>query len=330
MILKLNRRALFTVLGVLLFAGILLLIICLVPRKTPYFAGGSLSAMPDVPHTNAVFVSANRKEEARFRRPSREQPYPNPFDFDKFQNEGGKAETVFESADAVILAYYGILQSASNMLGFTGACGSVGYGTEPYAYAYSLFTAEKQQALSLKAFTNSFKGIGYITLLKLLPAFSPQGTPESIRYYMVEIEVISGVKESEINKGSRFAYTYGLVTVQHEQEMGWKIKDIQYIAEDFLCAPEHGWFYLANAMVQIVYGENLKLIDRIDKTEQKNEMVYVYASGQNKQYRFDFVRLTNGYDILLFENELQNGEWQRVSLLPPEWAYLKLSPAMFG
>lgn len=330
MVLKLNRRALFSVLGVLLFAGILLLIIRLVPQKSPYFAGGRLSDIPDAPLTNAVFVSANQKSEARFRRPSQEQPHLNPFTFDKFQNESGKVEKVFESADAVILAYYGILQSASNMLGFTGACGSVGYGADPYAYAYSLFTAEKQQNLSLKEFTNSFEGVGYITLLKLLPAFPPQGTPENIRYYMAEIEIIGGVKENETNKGSRFAYTYGLITVQSEQKMGWKIKDIQYIAEDFLCAPEHGWFYLSNAMVQIVYGENLKLIDRIDKTEQKNEMVYVYASGQNKQYRFDFVRLTNGYDILLFENELQNGEWKKVSLLPPEWAYLKLSPAMFG
>ncbi|QOX63230.1 hypothetical protein FRZ06_07655 [Anoxybacterium hadale] len=53
---------------------------------------------------------------------------------------------------------------------------------------------------------------------------------------------------------------------------------------------------------KIVYGDNLKLIDKIDRTEQNGNMISIYASGNGKSYRFDFVRLTNGYDILLHES----------------------------
>jgi hypothetical protein len=145
---------------------------------------------------------------------------------------------------------------------------------------------------------------------------------------MVEIEVITGIKvngNEEQYEGSQFAYYYGLITTEKTSDENWKIKNIYYIPEDFLCAPMHSWFYLSDAIVQIVYGNNLKLIDKIDKTEHKDDMIYIYASGNGKSYRFDFVRLTNGYDILLHEYILDNGSWKETNLLGDNWKNMKLT-----
>ncbi len=266
----------------------------------------------------------------RFQRPSKEPPYPNPYSFRDFQKASEKPPLVtmaFEKPEDLILAYYGILREASNMLGYSGGCGTIGWAQLPYPYAYELLAKEMRQRMPLNQFVDSFKGIGYTTLLKLLPAYAPPGTPEGTKYYMVEIEIITGVKaatEKEYHQGSQFAYYYGLMTVEKTPDEGWKIQNIDYIPEDFLCAPMHSWFYLSDAVVQIVYGDNLKLIDQIDRTEEKDHMIRIYASGKGQSYRFDFVRLTNGYDILLNEYILDNGSWKETNLLTDEWKGMKL------
>jgi hypothetical protein len=149
---------------------------------------------------------------------------------------------------------------------------------------------------------------------------------------MVEIKMITGTKANNdegYNQGSLFKYYYGLVVVKKMPKDGWKISSIDYIPEDFLCAPMHGWDYDSNAVVQIVYGNNLRIIERVDKTEKDGNIIHVYASRYDKQYRFDFIRLTNGYDILLHENILENGRWEETSLLPEKWGYIKLSVNTF-
>lgn len=267
----------------------------------------------------------------RFQRPSKALPYPNPYTFKDFQKDNEKLPLVaekFENPEDLILAYYGILREASNMLGYSGGCGTIGESGLPYPYAYELLTKEMQKALPFDQYVNSFAGIGYTTLLKVLPAFAPPDTPDNVKYYMVEIEVITGAKaktDEEYNQGSQFAYYYGLIAVEKTPDEGWKIKDIYYIPEDFLCAPMHSWFYLSDAVVQIVYGDNLKLIDKIDRTERNGDMVSIYASGAGNSYRFDFVRLTNGYDILLHEYIFDNGEWKETSLLGDKWKEMKLT-----
>lgn len=267
----------------------------------------------------------------RFNRPSKKTPLPNPYSFSDFRKEDNTPPLItikFESPEDLILAYYGILREASNMLGYSGGCGTIGWADLPYSYAYELLTKEKQKEMSLNQFIDSFKGIGHTTLLKLIPAYAPPDTPSDIKYYMIEIEVITGAKaetDAEYNQGSHFAYDYGLITVEKAPEDEWKIKNIDYIPEDFLCAPLHGWFYYSDSAVQIIYINNLKIADKIDKTEQEDDMIYIYASGNGIQYRFDFVRLTNGYDILLHENILENGVWKEVDLLTDKWMNFKLS-----
>jgi hypothetical protein len=331
MVLILNRKVLLSICVV-----ILVIICCFIKfRISPskiIIAGGNLHSSMHIPDGTVPVVNQQvEKMDERFTRPSKELPYPNPYSFKDFRKEDETPPLVtekFNDPEILILAYYGILQDASNMVGYSGGCGTIGMSRLPYPYAYELLIKQKQKEMSLDQFIDSFEGIGHITLLKVAPAYAPTGTPSNIKYYMVEIEVITGVKantDEEYNQGSQFAYYYGLITVEKTPGEGWKIKDINYIPEDFLCAPMHGWFYFSDAVVQIVYGDNLKLIDEIVKTEQEGDMLHIYASGAGKNYRFDFIRLTNGYDIFLHENILKNGVWKETSLLTDKWEYLKLT-----
>lgn len=72
------------------------------------------------------------------------------------------------------------------MVGYSGGCGTIGWSSIPYPYAYKLLTEENQKNMPLKQFEDSFKGIGHITLLKLYPTYIPNGTPENIRYHMLK------------------------------------------------------------------------------------------------------------------------------------------------
>lgn len=299
--------------------------------QNPLFAGGEISLPPSFPEDPVSASDRQEEQSERFHRPSKDLPYPNPYFFSDFVKADGNPPLIskkFDSSEDVILAYYGILRDASNMLGYSGGCGTIGSAGEPYPYAYELLTAEKQRQISQKQFIESFRGTGYTTLLKLIPAYAPPGSFPNSAFYMVEIEVITGVKaetEEEYRQGSRFAYYYGIVTTEYSPDRGWKIGQIRYIPEDFLCAPWHSWFYQSEAVVQIVYGDNLKRIDQIDRTEQNGSIISIYASGNKGQYRFDFVRLTNGYDILLHEYVLTDGVWAETTLLTQPWEYLKLT-----
>ena len=336
MIIEIRKKAFIAAACVVLLGIVCCLtlpqLICL-PLKSSknMLAGGALHSPLCNPGGSEQAMSQADDSSERFQRPSKALPYPNPYTFADFQKADEKPPLVtkkFDDPEDLILAYYGILREASSMLGYSGGCGTIGWSGAPYPYAYELLTGEKRRAMPLKQFINSFKGTGYTTLLTLLPAYAPPDTPKGTKYYMVEIETITGPKMDDNKKypqGSYFAYYYGLVTVEDVPGEGWKIKSIDYIPEDFLCAPMHGWFYLSDAVVQIVYGDNLKLIDKIDRIEQKNNMIHIYASGNEKSYRFDFVRLANGYDILLHEFILDNGRWRETSLLTDGWENMKLT-----
>jgi hypothetical protein len=67
--------------------------------------------------------------------------------------------------------------------------------------------------------------------------------------------------------------------------------------------------------VEIVHGNWYGLIDKIDSTDKHDCLYMVYAVGDGQQYRFDFVRLTNGEDLLLRENIKFAGVWKETNLL---------------
>ena len=291
--------------------------------------GGAVHAMAMSTKEYTELPAAELDPE-RFQRPSSQPALQNPYSFSDFE-EGRGNQVVdpnqLQTSEDAILAYYGILQEASNMDGYSGGCGTVGNAILPYPYAYQLLSNDVKKKMSLKQFETSFLGIGHLTLLKLLPAYTPPGTPENIRYHMIEVETITGAAGDETNKtisGSHFAYYYGIVTTQKEDK-AWKIKAIDYFPEDFLCAPYHGWDFEATYLVPIIYQNWYHLIDTVGKVDKKGNSISVYASGGEKQYRFDFVRISNGEDVLLHEMVYQDGKWVETNLLKGRDQGYKLS-----
>lgn len=271
----------------------------------------------------------------RFQRPSKQPAVNDKYTFQNFEKHNAVpplGQKCFQTPEDLILGYYGILKNAANMQGFSGGCGTIGDAMEPYPYAYELLTQETRSKMSLRQYVDSFRGIGHISLLTFTPAHIPPGTPDNIRYYMVEIEIITGkpVDKGEESGGyvgqiSYFAYYYGIVTVEQTAEKCWLIRQLDFLPEEFLCAPQHGWFYDSNLVVEFVYKQGLKLVDSVDKIVQKNNQVSIYASGGGKQYRFDFLRLTNGHDVLLHENILMDGVWKETDLSKGVWQKIKFS-----
>lgn len=324
------------------FVLVMVLAVLLFPNKnTDSSSSQVVSVMGGVLHSAALDTMntktiRNQAEEEkymeRFRRPSQQALLNNSYSFADFEKEKETYPLItqkFGTAEDVSKAYFGILRDAANMDGYGGGCGTIGNAKQPYPYAYELLSQETQKKVTLQAFTESFHGIGYITLLKLLPAYTLEGTSIRTKYFMVEAEVITGPSEKDTRAyyrgGSYFAYYYGLLTAHYTQEYGWKIQSIDYLPEDFLCHPMHGWAYNSAMLVPIVYKDWYDLIEKVDSTTQNGGLVSVFASGKGQKYRFDFARLTNGTDILLHEYKWINGAWEEVNLLKDSDQGLKLS-----
>ncbi len=242
----------------------------------------------------------------RFQRPSKQSAFKLKFTAKDFINkleQPPHIQTIFQTAEDVLQAYYAILKDASNMAGYYGGCGTVGWSKIPYPYAYELLSKDTRKNMSLEEYIGSFTGIGHITLLKLYPAYQPPNTPANLKYYMGEIEVITGPPykgegDNKLQPGY-FAYYYGLITTENTPSEGWKIKSIDYVPEDFLCHPMHHWDYDAKFLVGTVYMNWYGLIDEIEKIESDDSVTHVYAVGDGNKYRFDFVRITNGDDVIM-------------------------------
>ncbi|MDP4182130.1 MAG: hypothetical protein Q8942_13700 [Bacillota bacterium] len=321
--------------------GLLILVIIFISlfmvlenKKDRIVMGGSLvtNDKHEKNEAQSVFNSETDNISERFQRPSKQSAYKLKYaanDFITHSDQSSHIQTIFKTPEDVIQAYYAILKDASNMEGFHGGCGTVGWSKIPYPFAYKLLSADTEQNMTLEKFIDSFAGIGHITLLKLYPAYQPPSTPIDLKYYMVEIEVITGppYKGEGDNRPQPcyFAYYYGLITTVKTPSEGWKIKSIDYVPEDFLCHPLHHWDYDAKSLVGIVYMNWYGLIDGIEKIDREDSLIHVYADESNNKYRFDFVRLTNGDDILMHEYILQNGQWLEVNLLKKEDQFYKFS-----
>ncbi|MBE6035961.1 MAG: hypothetical protein E7222_14875 [Clostridiales bacterium] len=322
--------------GVIFLLGIAVLILPLVKEKwhgSLPVMGGEVHSLAADSFTAIGNESQSQDDNQRFQRPSNQLVPKNKFSFKDFEKDNDKPPlitAVFSNPEDSVRAYFGILRDASNMKGYLGGCGTIGNSLQPYSYAYELYSSDTRKQMSLSDFVDSFTGIGHINLLKLYPAYSPSGTPDNLKYYMFEIETITGPSEKDKKSykrgGSYFAYYYGLITTEYNTNDGWKIKSIDYLPEDFLCAPYHGWAYAADYVVPIVYHDWYQLVDTVDSVEQNEDMINVLASGAAGQYRFDFVRLTNGYDILLHEYVWKNNQWEEINILQEKDQNLKLSP----
>lgn len=331
MVISLRKAILLFVLSValVLALGMLIFRVVTVINISPYWMGGAIHDV-SMPMNEYAEIPVTDFESGRFQPPSSEPALPNPYPFQDFEKGRGNQilnPNELNTPEDAILAYYGILREASNMPGYSGGCGTIGDSKLPYPYAYELLSNDITNKMTPKQFEASFLGIGHLTLLKLYPAYIPPETPPGIRYHMIEVEAITGALENESNgfiSGSHFAYYYGIVTTRKEDNR-WKIEAIDYFPEDFLCAPYHGWDYLATNLVMTIYRDWYHLIDTIDKVEKDGNNTSVYASGARKQYRFDFLRISNGEDVLLHEMVYKDGIWVETNLLKDQQQVYKLS-----
>ncbi len=285
------------------------------------------------------FLAGNGQNEGgeRFLRPSKQPALKLKYTFSFPDQDVDKPPfiprgypQIYSNPGDVVHAYFSILKAAGSVPG-SGARGGVTgpQGKRPYPYAYELLSQSTRQRVSPEEFEKLFAGTGHITLLKLVLAHHPEGTPPNIKYYVVEIEVImerSGKKrKADQQKPDCFAYYYGLVTTECTQEQGWKIKSMEYFPEGFLRVPFHFRYRDGRGFAGTIYKDKYGLVNSIDKVEIEDFLVFVYASGKNKKYRFDFLRLTNGQDILLREFVKDGHIWKEVSLLKKEDQVYKFS-----
>lgn len=119
-------------------------------------AGGSLTSSLQDPNVAVpVMNQENTISSERFQRPSKAFPYPNLYSFKDFQKENEKPPLIekrFENSEDLIFACYGILREASNMVVYSGGCGTGGWAKTPYSYAYELLTKERQKEVPLNEF----------------------------------------------------------------------------------------------------------------------------------------------------------------------------------
>jgi hypothetical protein len=330
------RRILRPTIGILLISALLLILWMIFDgKKSHYLMGGYIHKDDYLKQEISQPVSKTKEVKEgneRFLRPSRQPALKLKYSYKDFEsmleNPPGSL-VIFSIPEDAIHAYYAILEDASNMEGYTGGCGTIGHAGTPYPYAYQLLSKNMRQQISLDEFIKSFAGTAHTTLLKLYPAYAPPDTPENIKYYMVEIEIITSPpyeeKDGDKPQPSYFAYYYGLITLERIHFEGWKIKEIDYIPEDFLCAPYHLWYWDASVVVQTIFGNWYKLIDEIEKVDVKGSQVQVIAKGKENRYKFDAVRLTSGIDLFMREYVEENGRWKEVDYIVERHKYLKFS-----
>ncbi len=271
-------------------------------------------------------MGSNNEEDSRFFRPSTGKQVANPYSYRKLK--GNHEFPVFDTPKDVLYAYFGVLREASLSEVETEGGGMIGDAQAPYPLAYELFDSQRQLSMNLWDFKNSFLGVHHINLLRVEEAYTPKQLGQFVKTYFFEIETIEGCKEDNCpfyEDQGVFAYYYGIASIMKEGNIGYRIVDLVFVPENWLCAPYHGWRYDAKHIVQIVFENNVHLISKITAYEEEDGLIRITGSGKQGTYRFEFVRLTNGFDVLIRQFHWKNDEWQEDNYLPDEWYYLFLT-----
>jgi hypothetical protein len=219
------------------------------------------------------------------------------------------------SLEETIINYFSVLRDAANVEeGKDAGCGTLGESTTPYPIAYKFLSSEYQKELPYKNYLNSFKNILHTSLIKYkeVPVYD---NPNGILRYFVELETIGGSE----GHGANFTYYYGFVDLVKENNQ-YRISNLDFTAEDYLCAPFHGWSYDAESSVQIRYGGWCELIKERYPTVQDGYVKHIYFSGTDgKDYMIEFFQLTNDTDIEIAQYRRNTaGDWERIKLNPEE------------
>lgn len=228
-------------------------------------------------------------------------------------NKEDMSNVNFKTPQDTILNYFSLLREAANPLHNTKTgCGTLGEATLPYPIAYKYLDESYKNKVSYKKYLKSFENILHINLIKLDEVPNDSDHLNALKYF-IELETIEGS-----NSGvGYFAYYYGYIYLKEENGL-YKISDIEYFGENYLCAPYHGWAYDAELSVDIRYGDWCNLIKEkypIEQDGYKKTISFLGTDGN--EYKILFYQLTNGTDkeIAQFKKD-ENGKWINVILDP--------------
>lgn len=280
--------------------------------------------------SNGVEEGKNqRTNDTEYFRPSNlpilnDRPYKSDF-FSPFHSK--KPEEIIlpnellKAPEDSIINFFSILKQAANPVKGKGTgCGTLGYGTRPYPIAYQFLSPDYQKRLSYDDFLTLFENILHLNLIKLHIVPQSESCSDGLRYF-IEFETIEG---SEKGVGY-FAYYYGYICITKIDE-SYKISDINFWGEDYLCAPYHGWHYIAENVVDYQYGEWCSLVQERYETQQDNYVKNIYFKGTDGyEYHIQFFQLTNGKDIKIAQYRKKNkkDQWELIHLNPTDCLDLK-------
>ena len=218
-------------------------------------------------------------------------------------------DSLLSTPEDTLINYFSILREAANpQRGKITGCGSIGYGEIPYPIAYNFLSSSYQDKVNYKQFLKSFENILHIDLIKLRQAPRDEKHPNSIRNF-IEMETIEGSEKGT----AHFAYYYGFIYLEKEENQ-YKITGMEFHGENYLCAPYHGWDYIAEAVVDIKYGDWCSLVKERYQTQQDGYIKKISFKGTDgNDYLIEFYLLTNGTDIEVTQyKKNKSGEWESI------------------
>lgn len=230
-------------------------------------------------------------------------------DYDKSSSNIKINKELLKNPKDTIINYFSILRESANPLynNQTG-CGTLGDARDPYTLAYNFLSKSYKEKVPYKEYFMSFENQLHINLIKLNEVPPDKNRPNDIKYF-VELEVIEGTDKP---KGV-FAYYYGYIYLEKEDDV-YKIKDMMYAPENYLCAPYHGWSWDAKSLVEIEYGGWCSLVDgEVTVKDDGYERKVYFKDKDNNEYYVLFYQLTNGVDIKIADyKKNKDGKWELI------------------
>jgi hypothetical protein len=320
-IITISRKWLFLILIALTAALTLLLLIRHFQPHKPtagMIMGGSYSMQVIAAEETTAFNKASAAE--KYFRPSDLPVLNDRFSWRFFDKYFGKTASeislpnyLMNTPKETIINYFSILREAANYQeGMYAGCGTIGFDKTAYPLAYNFLTRSYQENLSYEQYLATFLNILHISLIKYkeVPVYD---NPSGILRYLVELETIGGSEKNIAN----FTYYYGFVDLLKEDNL-YKISNLDFYGEDYLCAPYHGWSYDAEGSVQVRYGGWCKMIEKQYPLQQTGYVKHVFFKGKDgSDYLIVFYQLTNDTDIEIAQyRKNDTGKWELIKLDP--------------
>lgn len=319
-LIKSNKNRIFQIIIVLLTVVLLTLVIFIVyhqNRKPIKITMGGLFYKQ--------VSDSEAKDFDKYFRPSKLPSINDRFnDFKFFDNFYDKKPTeiilpskLFKTPEDTIINYFSVLRQAANPIEGKGAgCGTLGNAQISYPVAYNFLSSDYREKLNYTEYLKSFENILHINLIKLkkVPELNKNLNKNLNKMkYFVEIENMKGTEDNISN----FAYYYAFIDISKEGNL-YKISDVQFFGEDFLCAPYHGWRYNAESVVDVEYGDWCKLVKERHPTKQEGYVKNIYFKGTDgNDYKFIFFQLTNDTDIEIAQYKKDvKGNWNLIRIDP--------------